>query len=202
MAKTRIGHHIEQLIMGTKMIEGGGENHHELVPEGPIESWLDVGGGNGIASTTMELNFKVFHGEKGQRKVCVDPKGWESGPDWKVIRTTYDEDCPVWDDHFDVVTCLDTIEHVEKEEGEKWLDHFEEIADRLIIIFTPCGFLPQGPEQGDKFDEWERHRSGWEVEDFLNRGYSVYKTPDDFHHNPTGVEGDWSAILAWRNKAV
>jgi len=196
-----VGHFINQLIVDTQIINGG--LNHPAVPETPITSWLDVGGGNGIASTTMDLNFKVFHDSNGQRKVCVDPKGWESGRDWKIIRELYNEDCSVWNDHFDVVSCLDTIEHLPKEEGEKWLDHFEEVADRLIIIFTPDGFLPQGPEQDpEKFDELEKHRSGWCAEDFLKRGYCVYRTPKDFHHNPTGVIGDWSALLCWRNKAI
>jgi len=200
MAQTRVGHLIDNLIFGTHILEGNYK--HPLVPTTPISSWLDVGGGNGIASTTMELNFKVFHGEKGQRKVCVDPKGWESGEDWRIIRELYNEYCSVWNDHFDVVSCLDTIEHLTKKEGEKWLDHFEEVADRLIIIFTPDGFLPQGPEQGEKFDELEKHRSGWEAEDFLKRGYCVYRTPKDFHHNPTGVIGDFGALLCWKNRAI
>jgi len=208
MAQTRVGHHIEQLIMGTKIIEGGGVNHHPICPEFPITSWLDVGGGNGIASTTMELNFKVFHGEPArdetmQRKVMVDPKPWEGGTDWKKYAMLYDDECPIWKDHFDVISCLDTIEHVTKEEGNKWLDHFEETADRLIIIFTPEGFIPQGPRQSaEHFDKWEEHKSGWEVMDFIRRGYCVWRTPVDFHHNPTGVYGDWAAILAWKNFAI
>ncbi len=203
MAQTRIGHHIEQLIIGTKIIEGGGVNHHPACPEHPITSWLDVGGGDGVASTTMELNFKVFHDSNGQRKICVDPKGWESGPDWHIIRKPFDEHCGVWNDKFDVVSCLDTIEHLTKGEGEKWLDQFEKMAERLIIIFTPDGYLPQGPEQDpDKFDSWEKHHSGWEAEDFLKRGYCVYRTPKDFHHNPTGVVGDFGALLAWKNLAI
>ena len=207
MAQTRIGHMIDQLIYGTYILNGGYK--HPLVPEQPAKTWLDVGSGNGEACTTMDLNWMLDDRTEGQRKVAVDPKTWESDDDragrrndWEKHRMLYDENCPVWNDHFDIVTCLDTIEHLQKEEGERWLDHFEEVADRLIIIFTPCGFLPQGPEQGDKFDELERHLSGWEVEDFMKRGYCVYRTPNDFHHNPTGVEGDWAAILAWRNFSV
>ena len=194
-AQTRIGHHINHLIFG---IDSCVES----------KSWLDVGCGDGVACTTMELNRFISY------KVGVDPKAWvndnEKDPkalftdetDWIKYRVKYNEDCPIWNDHFDIVTCLDTIEHLPKEEGETWLDHFEEVADRLIIIFTPDGFLPQGPEQGEKFDELEKHRSGWEAEDFLKRGYCVYRTPKDFHHNPTGVEGDWPALLAFRNFAV
>lgn len=178
-ADTRVGWHINNLIVGAPEYQDS-------------KSWLDVGCGNGIACTTMELNRFI------PRKVGVDPKAWESGPDWTLHRTLYNEDCPVWNESFDIVTCLDTLEHLPKEEGEKWLDHFEKVANKLIIIFTPNGFLPQGPEQDPKFDELEKHHSGWEVEDFLKRGYCVWRTPNDFHHNPTGVEGDWAAILAYK----
>lgn len=182
-AGTRVGWHINNLISGTPLYKDS-------------KSWLDVGCGNGIACTMLDFNYDIPH------KVGVDVKAWESGPDWVLHRTAYDENCPVWNEKFDIVTCLDVIEHLTKENGEKWLDHFEEIANNLIIIFTPDGFLPQGPEQDPKFDEWERHLSGWEAEDFLKRGYCVWRTPKDFHHNPTGVIGDWSALLAWKNKAI
>jgi len=208
MAWTRVGHHIEQLIEGTPMIVGGNTKNifgggHPLVPTTPVESWLDVGGGNGEASTQMSLNSKI------PTKVCVDPKAWVNDlellgeeTDWKKYRVKYNNRCPAWKEDFDIITCLDTIEHVDKKTGEKWLDNFEKHAKRLIIVFTPNGFLPQGPEQGEKFDKLEEHVSGWEVEDFLSRGYCVYRTPGDFHHNPTGIEGDWAAILAWKNKAI
>ncbi len=201
MARTRVGHMIEHLICGTPLMVGQGSdpNHPQVYPQ-QIQSWLDVGSGNGEACTTNVINFMLYHGHNGQVKIACDPNAWESGDDWKIVREEYNDKCSLWQDKFDLVTALDVLEHLEKSEGEKMLDHFEEVANRLIIIFTPQGFLPQGNEQG--FEGLNVHKSGWELEDFVKRGYVTYLTPKDFHHNPTGVEGDWSAILAWRNFAV
>lgn len=71
---------------------------------------------------------------------------------------------------FDVVIAMDVIEHFEKEQGWKFLGELERLARKRVIVFTPNGFLPQG-----EYDENpnQLHRSGWEVEEFIERGYSV-----------------------------
>lgn len=71
---------------------------------------------------------------------------------------------------FDVVIAMDVIEHFEKDQGWKFLLELERIARKRVIIFTPNGFLPQG-----EYDEnpHQLHRSGWEVKEFIDRGYAV-----------------------------
>ena len=46
----------------------------------------------------------------------------------------------------------------------------EAISERFIILETPCGFVPQGPEFGNPY---QRHLSGWFPHDFEARGYTV-----------------------------
>ena len=194
---------MEQFVWGTLLLNGEGFDPNLPQPqlyEKPIQSWLDIGSGNGEACTTNYINKLVWHGYDGQVKIACDPNAWEAGKDWRIVRELYGEKCSLWNQHFDLITAWDILEHLEKKEGEKWLDHFEEVANRLIVIFTPQGFLPQGNEQG--FHDLDVHKSGWEVEDFIKRGYATYLTPKDFHHNPTGVIGDFAAILAWKNFAV
>jgi hypothetical protein len=72
---------------------------------------------------------------------------------------------------FDMVIASDVIEHLEKSEGYKLLDLMEKIAKKRVIVLTPNGFLEQGV-----FDNniYQIHKSGWEVEEFLERGYNVY----------------------------
>lgn len=72
---------------------------------------------------------------------------------------------------FDMVIASDVIEHLEKSEGYKLLDLMEKLAKKRIIVLTPNGFLEQGV-----FDNniYQIHKSGWEVEEFLDRGYKVY----------------------------
>ena len=71
---------------------------------------------------------------------------------------------------FDVVIAIDVIEHFEKEPGWFFLSELERVAKKRVIIFTPNGFLPQG-----EYDEnpHQLHRSGWEVSEFIAKGYQV-----------------------------
>lgn len=76
---------------------------------------------------------------------------------------------------FDSVTLIDVIEHFEKEVGFEVLRQAEEIASKKVIVFTPKGFFQQ--KEMDHYnlggESYQRHRSGWEVEDFLTRGYNM-----------------------------
>jgi hypothetical protein len=71
---------------------------------------------------------------------------------------------------FDAAIALDVIEHLKKSEGEKMLKNMEKIARKKVIIFTPNGFIPQY----DKDNKLQTHLSGWSVNDFKKRGYTVF----------------------------
>lgn len=108
----------------------------------------------------------------------------------------------------DVVTMIDVIEHFEKEEGLKVLKDAEKIAQKRVIIFTPRGFFKQVEEDhfGLGGEVYQKHRSGWEVEDFSSLGYKV-KVFQDFHDqsNPSFVKAygvdapPIDALLAWKD---
>ena len=44
---------------------------------------------------------------------------------------------------------------------------------KYILLETPHGFVPQGPEFGNEF---QRHHSGWFINEFEGRGYTVHGT--------------------------
>lgn len=71
---------------------------------------------------------------------------------------------------FDAVIALDLIEHLSKKDGKKLINKMEDIAKKKVIVFTPNGFLPQAPYEGNPFQE---HLSGWTVEEMKKRGYKV-----------------------------
>jgi SAM-dependent methyltransferase len=71
---------------------------------------------------------------------------------------------------FDAVVAFDLIEHLDKENGLTLLAAMERIARRRVVVFTPNGFLPQEPADGNPF---QRHRSGWSARDFRDLGYQV-----------------------------
>ncbi|MCR4261170.1 MAG: class I SAM-dependent methyltransferase [Candidatus Colwellbacteria bacterium] len=71
---------------------------------------------------------------------------------------------------FDCVLASDVIEHLSKEDGEKLINIMESLASKRVIIFTPNGFLHQPTHDGN---EYQKHLSGWSVEEMVSRGYRV-----------------------------
>lgn len=72
---------------------------------------------------------------------------------------------------FDLVTLYDLIEHVPKRRGYELLEKCEQLSGKFVLVQTPNGFLPQGPDHGN---ERQRHLSGWFAHDFEGLGYKVY----------------------------
>jgi hypothetical protein len=81
----------------------------------------------------------------------------------EIVRAIPDEDVQL-------VTLLHVIEHVPKRLGFELIELAESVTRRFILIETPNGFLPQGPEFGN---EAQRHLSGWFAHDLLGLGYEV-----------------------------
>ena len=109
----------------------------------------------------------------------------------------------------DSVTLIDVIEHFEKEVAWDVLRQVEEIASKRVIIFTPRGFFHQ--REFDHYDlggeSFQRHRSGWEVEDFKDRGYNIVifsKFHDQKNKAFLEVYGKDAepidALLAWKDQ--
>lgn len=71
----------------------------------------------------------------------------------------------------DLVTLFHIVEHLPKARGYTLLERCEELSAKYIIVATPNGFLPQGPEYGN---QWQRHLSGWFRRDFEGLGYTVF----------------------------
>ena len=79
---------------------------------------------------------------------------------------------------FDLVTLYGLIEHLPKTDGFRLLDSIEKLSSKFILLETPNGFVPQGPEFGNEF---QRHHSGWFIHEFEGRGYTVYGTTGTRH---------------------
>lgn len=68
---------------------------------------------------------------------------------------------------YDVILCLDVIEHLTKNEGHKLLGEMERIGRKRIIIYTPIGFMSQNDDTwGLHGERWQKHRSGWLPHEF------------------------------------
>ncbi len=71
---------------------------------------------------------------------------------------------------FDVVMCLDVIEHFEKAEACRLIERLEGWAVKKVILTTPNGFTPQPVHDGNPFQE---HKCGFEAGELRARGYRV-----------------------------
>lgn len=72
---------------------------------------------------------------------------------------------------FDVVIMIEVLEHLTKQDGIKMLAKAEYWAKKKVIVTTPNDWLPQGVKDGNPL---QRHRSGWGIDEMLNRGYKAY----------------------------
>jgi 2-polyprenyl-3-methyl-5-hydroxy-6-metoxy-1,4-benzoquinol methylase len=135
---------------------------------------LDIGCGMG--TTLKELCCPVKIGVDAHRPYLENAKFGK--PDQEFIKLHYKAErlrelfLP---DSLDSVTLIDVIEHFEKEVAFDVLSQAEEIAAKKVIVFTPRGFFKQ--EEVDHYglggESYQRHRSGWEVEDFEGLGYNI-----------------------------
>jgi len=114
--------------------------------------------------------------------ICVDAYGpyldelrkrLGRDPRYVYLHATWDRALPLLpDESVDTVFALDFLEHLEKEEGRRFLDEAARVARSQVIVFTPLGFYPQSYEPGDEDrwgmhgGRWQTHRSGWEPGDF------------------------------------
>jgi SAM-dependent methyltransferase len=71
---------------------------------------------------------------------------------------------------FDIVLAVEIVEHLEKEEGKKAIQAWEEIARREVIITTPVGVCPVAAKDGSPYDV---HKSAWYPSEFRILGYKV-----------------------------
>ena len=73
---------------------------------------------------------------------------------------------------FDIVLCMEVLEHLEKEEGGKLLQAVEEIARNQVIITTPVGTYKQDAYDSNPYQE---HKFIWNPAEMKALGYKVQR---------------------------
>jgi len=71
---------------------------------------------------------------------------------------------------FDTVICMEVLEHLEKQDGERLLDELERVARRQILLSTPVGRYEQHSYDGNPY---QKHRYIWQVSNLKRRGYKL-----------------------------
>lgn len=97
---------------------------------------------------------------------------------------------------FDVISIIDGLEHLTKEDGWKVLQECKRVARKKVIIFTPEGYLKNEPKNawGIKgADRYQLHLSGWSPEELESLGYKlIWQNP---HISPQGDKYNESMYL-------
>jgi len=139
----------------------------DLLSDGkPKPTLLDIGCGYNSLVSKNNLVFKTgFDGWKPSLELAEKNKTHD-----ELVHGTFLElDNLLGKREFDFIIAIDFIEHLEKEEGFYLLNWMEKHAKCGVVLYTPNGFLPQPHiEEGD----FQKHLSGWDVDDFTAAGYS------------------------------
>lgn len=95
----------------------------------------------------------------------------------------------VEENSFDAVLAIDVLEHLDKGQGYELLRNMENIARKIVIIFTPNGFVSQG-----LYDEndMQQHLSGWSVKELKSMGYDIYG-----FGGMRGLRGEGARVKLW-----
>ena len=138
-----------------------------------IESLLDVGCGRGIIGALSRIyrgprRLVGVDGYKPYLEFCNEHRFYDELLDRKLEQLPL----PFGDREFQVVTCIEVIEHLRRDSAVALLAELERVGE-TVIVTTPSQFFEQ-----DELDEnpLQQHRSAWSVRDFRERGYQVRGT--------------------------
>ena len=145
----------------------------QLVASGEIKTALDIG--CGTSSHLSPFRPGVVTTGLDAHSDAIDLSRKRSVHDHYIQADILEDEL---DEQFDLVTLYGLIEHLPKTDGLKLLDRVERLTRKYILLETPHGFVPQGPEFGNEF---QRHHSGWFIQEFEGRGYTVHGTTGTRH---------------------
>lgn len=132
-------------------------------------SILDVGCGPGVPMHLLRKQRKAFTvGIDAFLPYLKSAQARKSHDAYVLGDVRY---LPFRDKSFDVVWCIEVIEHVEKEAGLNVVKAMEEIARRQVIITTPVGVYKSTGYGGNPYQE---HKATWYPEELRQLGYKVH----------------------------
>ena len=135
-----------------------------------IKTILDLGCGEGSFGLRFNKNneYKITGIDiySPYLKKCLSRGKYK-----RVIKANLAKKIHLPDKSYDLVVCLETIEHLKKDQGLKLLEEAERIAKKMIIFSCPVGVAAQENFDKNKFQE---HLSSWYPEEFSKRDYQVY----------------------------
>jgi ubiquinone/menaquinone biosynthesis C-methylase UbiE len=89
----------------------------------------------------------------------------------------YIKDCG--ENQYEIITCLDGLEHISKERGQELLDNMKRVASKKCLIFTPDRYLRNEPHNAwgiEGSDIYQLHLSAWTPEELTAQGFRLINT--------------------------
>jgi SAM-dependent methyltransferase len=134
-----------------------------------IESILDIGCGYGQPMNEINKRKKIF--SVGIDKFIPTIKSCKNKGIHNIYMLNDINFLPFRQKSFDVIFCLDVIEHLSKKNGLILIKELNKIARKQVIISTPVGFLYL--LRGHKENPNDIHYSGWIPAEFDAMGFNV-----------------------------
>jgi SAM-dependent methyltransferase len=101
---------------------------------------------------------------------------------------------PFKDASFDIVLCLEVLEHLDRSQGEKLLKELERVACRQVILSTPAGRYEQTTYDANSYQE---HRYCWHPAELKKLGYKVNGAGLRNLGGKAGIQSPFPTPLKW-----
>ena len=146
----------------------------DLLEEIPTDltSLIDIGCGRGIIGALT----RIYRTPKRLVGVDIFQEYLDFCEKYRIYDELFQLDLrqtplPFNNGEFNVATCIETIEHLSKKQGEFLLEELNRIA-KIVIVSTPSFYFKQ-PKSHTQHNPHQTHLSKWSVKDFKQRGYNV-----------------------------
>jgi SAM-dependent methyltransferase len=132
------------------------------------QSILDVGCGKGDPMKFINRNGSFYTvGLDIFRPYLLEAKRSRSHQDYILCDVGI---MPIKERAFDVVLCIEVLEHLRREDGVKLIKSMEKVARKQVIMTTPVNRYKQKAYDGNPYQE---HKYVWSVDEIKRFGYSV-----------------------------
>ncbi len=141
----------------------------KLIKKNKVKTILELGCGKGdfadLVNKDHQFDITGVDIFEPYLKICK-----ERGKYSKLMKKDLCKRLNIEDKSFDVVVCLQTIEHMDKKAGLELFTKMEKIAKKIVIVSTPLGECLQKEYDNNLH---QRHLSSWIPPDFFKKGYKV-----------------------------
>ena len=142
------------------------------------DSMLDLG--CGIMIATDGINAKILGVDVWEKYLNhIKDK-------FPTVKISMSETDRFMDKSYDIVFCLDVLEHLEYKLALKILDECRRIARKKVIIYTPSIHKDNSPAEDNAWGLceclYQKHISVVNIGDFTSRGYIISDPMNDNSH--------------------